>query len=125
MQEMKCSFSRVAKAMIMALGLTLTSSPVLGHSKSEETIPKDGAVLESAPDVIGVRFDRGIRITFIQLTDASGADYALERLSEAVELTNFQARPGALAPGAYKVEWRGVSEDGHPMKGGFSFVITE
>ncbi|HEU5359020.1 MAG TPA: copper resistance CopC family protein [Gemmatimonadales bacterium] len=30
---------------------------------------------------------------------------------------------GAMAPGAYRVLWRAMAADGHPMRGSFGFVL--
>jgi methionine-rich copper-binding protein CopC len=32
--------------------------------------------------------------------------------------------PRALAPGAYTVRWRGMADDGHPVRGAFGFTVA-
>ncbi|MEL6211890.1 MAG: copper resistance protein CopC [Pseudomonadota bacterium] len=39
--------------------------------------------------------------------------------------TDFVATPAALSTGEYTVEWRGLSGDGHPMQGSFSFTVAD
>ena len=40
-------------------------------------------------------------------------------------VTEFRALPPSDLPdGAYTVDWRGLSSDGHPMQGTFSFTIA-
>lgn len=95
------------------------------HSNKEKTTPADGAVLESAPEMIRMTFDQPMRITMVRLTDAGGDEVDVSRSDGATPLTEFEARPAALDPGTYSVEWRGLSDDGHPMKGSFSFEIAK
>src|SRR6056297_1005755 len=95
------------------------------HSNKEGTSPADGAVLQSAPDIIAMSFDRPMRITMVRLTDADGDEFDVSRSDGAAPLMEFEATPAELDPGAYTVEWRGLSDDGHPMKGSFAFEIAK
>ncbi|SDD86933.1 hypothetical protein SAMN04488239_11177 [Ruegeria marina] len=98
--------------------------PLLAHSDKESTIPADGAILERAPTHIEMTFDSPMRLTMVRLTDAEGGDIELQRSDGMAPVTQFQAVPATLLPGAYTVEWRGLSGDGHPMQGSFSFEIA-
>lgn len=109
----------------MFAAVLLAATPLLAHSKKETTSPADGAVLEAAPESIEMTFDSPMRITMVRLTDAGGADVELERSDGMAPVTQFEAVPAALLPGAYIVEWRGLSGDGHPMQGSFSFEIAD
>jgi methionine-rich copper-binding protein CopC len=106
-----------------AVGLPLVGA--LAHSKKETTTPADGAVLEAAPEVISMTFDSPMRVTMIRVTDANGSEIDLTRSDDMAPVTEFKALPAALKPGTYTVEWRGLSGDGHPMEGSFSFRIED
>ena len=94
------------------------------HSKSEKTEPADGATVK-AVETIAIDFDKPMRVTAIKLM-RNGAEAAIERETGMEPVTRFLARPGkGLTPGAYKVEWRGLSADGHPMNGAFSFTLAD
>lgn len=108
-----------------AAALALSAAAGWAHSKKEKTIPADGAVLEAAPETIGMTFDKPMRVTMLRLTDAEGAERAVTRSDGMAPVTAFEAAPAALGPGAYTVEWRGLAEDGHPMEGRFSFEIRD
>ena len=105
--------------------IVLVTTPILAHSNKESTVPADGAVLNGAPTHIEMTFDSPMRLTMVRLTDAAGADIALQRADGMAPVTHFQAVPAALRPGAYTVEWRGLSGVGHPMQGSFSFEIAD
>lgn len=107
--------------VVLVLGLSFGGA--LAHSKKEGTTPADGAVLSAAPAAIALRFDRSMRVTLIRLTDAEGAEHALTRTDKMAPVKDFRAVPEPLGPGSYSIEWRGLSGDGHPMSGSFSFEI--
>lgn len=118
-------FWRVCFAACCVIGAALAHDAAEAHSKQTSSMPADGAVLDAAPEMIGMTFDRPIRITFIRLTDEAGAEVPLDRDDAMAAVLEFAAAPEALAPGRYVVEWRGLSEDGHPMEGAFSFEVKE
>ena len=93
------------------------------HSRPETTAPADGEVVAATPAVIAVSFDKPMRVTFIELTNADGDAFALERTDEMAPVTRFEATTPPLPAGRYTVKWRGLSEDGHAMSGRFSFEV--
>jgi len=83
------------------LVLAATTTGALAHSKAEQTTPANEATVAEV-DAIEMRFDDPMRVTAITLT---GPDGDINR--------------------AYTVDWRGLSSDGHPMQGTFSFTIAD
>ena len=114
----------IPKTAMLALLLASTAGPAVAHSKKEGTQPADGAVLATPPEVIGMAFDMPMRVTLLSLTDQDATEYALTRTDNMQPVSEFVAAPDALPAGQYKVEWRGLAGDGHPMQGTFSFEIT-
>ncbi|WP_370398897.1 copper resistance CopC family protein [Sulfitobacter sp. JB4-11] len=93
------------------------------HSKTEQTTPASGATVE-AVEVIELRFDDPMRVTAISLSGPEG-EVAIERETDLDPVTQFRALPSVDLPtGAYTVDWRGLSSDGHPMRGTFGFVVA-
>ena len=119
----RSAFRRLATVIAGSLVALTISGAATAHSRQEGTVPKDGAILASAPPAITIRFDKPMRVTLIELTNADGAAFALERTDAMAPVTRFEATPVPLAAGRYTVRWRGLSEDGHPMSGRFSFEI--
>lgn len=105
--------------------LLALSAPALAHSQQQDTVPADGASVEAAPERIVLRFDHPARVTSIALTGEGGSvPLASEQGTDAV--TEYVAQPqDEIVPGAYEVEWRALSADGHPMEGGFGFSVAE
>jgi hypothetical protein len=98
------------------------ATSALAHSKSQSTTPADAATVASV-DTIEIRFQDPMLVTAISLTGPEGA-FDLERETGMDPVTEFRAVPATDLPsGAYTVDWRGLSVDGHPMQGTFSFSV--
>ena len=114
-------FRTTILAVVVAIGFV---SPAWSHSKKEGTTPTDGTTVQ-AVEAIEMRFDKPMRIITVTVTAGDG-DVPVERETGMEPVTEFRAAPvGTLAPGAYEVEWRGMSGDGHPMQGSFGFTVGE
>ena len=113
----------LASAVLVAIVMSLAGE-IRAHSKQETTFPEDGAVLAAAPDVVSVRFDAPMRVTMIRLTSEAGDTFELEGSDAMEPVTELRATPPPLPKGRYTVEWRGLSSDGHPMQGRFSFEVA-
>ena len=95
----------------------------MGHSKQETTVPANNAILKEAPAELVLNFDKPMRITKLALTDQAGKDYEVQRTDQMKHVLKLVAQLDPVPNGEYKVDWRGLSEDGHPMKGTFSFTV--
>ena len=115
----------LARAAVVAVGLSFAfaGAGAAAHSRPETTTPANGEVVAQAPALITISFDKPMRITRIELTNAGGDAFALERTDEMAPVTRFEATPPPLPAGRYTVKWRGLSADGHPMGGRFSFEV--
>lgn len=107
----------LAAAMVLAI-----TTGALAHSTQETTVPMDGADVREVTELV-LRFDQPMRITRIALSGSDG-EIGLSSDMGTNAVTEYVATPeGAVAPGEYEVEWRGLSADGHPMQGGYSFTV--
>lgn len=115
----------ISTAIAAFLALCMTSHAVFSHSTKQATRPADGAVLTASPEMIGMTFDMPMRVTLISLKDQDGTEHALTRQDNMEPVSVFDAVPPTLPIGSYRVEWRGLAEDGHPMQGTFSFEVSQ
>lgn len=113
------------KQIILAVGAALAmASAAHAHSKTEATTPAGGATVETV-EVIELRFDDPMRVTAIALSGPDG-DLEIVRETGLDPVTEFRAMPPENMPaGPYKVDWRGLSSDGHPMQGSFDFTVAD
>ncbi|MEL6588258.1 MAG: copper resistance CopC family protein [Pseudomonadota bacterium] len=111
--------------LILALAaMVALTTAALAHSKTDATTPAEGATVDTV-EVIAMRFDDPMRITAITLTGPDG-EVDLVRETGFDPVMEFRGMPGgAVAPGAYTVEWRGLASDGHPMQGSFGFTVAD
>lgn len=112
-------FSFLAKTT----GIALIATGALAHSDTEATTPADAATV-AVVETIEMRFDDPMRVTAVSVMGPQG-EVAIERQTGLDPVTEFRALPtGKLSEGAYTVEWRGLSADGHPMQGTFGFIVA-
>lgn len=112
-------------ALAACLLVFLQSQPAMAHSREPVSQPADGAVLTVSPGTISLQFDKPMRITLVTLTNGDGGTHELSRTDGMKPVTAFEAGVTQDLPaGHYRLEWRGLSSDGHPMVGGFSFDVA-
>ena len=122
--SMRAAILSTRVAVATALIAMMLPATAHAHSKSETTVPADGADVE-AVEAIEMRFDAPMRVIRVMLS-ADGDEVEIERETGMEPVTEFRAVPADdLSPGAYEVEWRGMSADGHPMQGTFGFTVVE
>ena len=105
--------------------LAVTATPLAqAHAKIESSQPKANSELASAPTEIRLQFNEVLEPAFskIELVGANESRVALPKI--AVDKVNpkvmFAAVP-ALKAGQYQVRWSAMTNDGHKVKGQFSF----
>jgi methionine-rich copper-binding protein CopC len=89
--------------------------------------PKDGAVLQQAPNEIRIWFSEPIKVALstVEVRDAAGKEVDRRdlRADEKEPALVRLSLAGGLGPGIYKVSWTAVAQDMHAGKGSFSFRV--
>lgn len=112
----------LAAAVLAMLGSTL---PAYAHNELRSTSPQSGQTVATAPTSIVLTFNEpGIAMgTQLAVRGPSGlVNSGPPRLIDNTVSQDLQ--PGAPA-GAYQVDWRVTSADGHPINGSFTFTATQ
>ena len=107
----------------IAVFLAMIGTSALAHSEKESMTPADGAVLESVPETLEMRFNDGMRLTKVEMTHAETHTEALDLGTQSGFVKEFSLPLTPMGPGMYHIEWRGLGVDGHPMNGVFSFEV--
>jgi methionine-rich copper-binding protein CopC len=96
--------------------------PASAHADLVSTDPVDGAVLEIAPTSITLSFNSKILegLAELAVTNSDG-ELVTGVIAESAQTTATAQWPVDLPGDSYKVAYRIVSEDGHPITGSFSF----
>lgn len=117
------TFKSLPAMGLAILALSLPGPIAWAHSMQRDSTPADGSVLDRSPATIEIRFTAPIRVTLLRLLDDAGNARPLERAGASAAVESVQVRPEPLPPGRYKVQWRGLSADGHPAQGGLAFEV--
>jgi copper transport protein len=108
-------------ALLLLVGLAREAS---AHASLVFADPRDGTVLEQAPQTVQLRFNESVTAGAVNLIDASGklrTDAVIEASDEAINV----ALPADLPKGTQIVSYRVISADGHPVAGSITFSIGE
>lgn len=83
--------------------------------------PADGSVVAAAPQMVVLRFNEVVAPTAVSLLDAAGKprDVAIRAVDQSVMVT----LPASLPRGTQVLNYRVVSQDGHPVAGSLLFSI--
>jgi methionine-rich copper-binding protein CopC len=116
-------------ALLIALLVFAFAGTAMAHSELVSSDPKDGAALAKAPTKITMVFSEELSPdgNLIKVMDAGGAqvdngDTTLD-LSDANRVTLTITLKSGLGDGAYKVDWKNMSTDGHSEEGSISFSV--
>jgi copper transport protein len=110
------------------LGGAAFPSVAFAHASVESTSPEAGSTVSQSPREITITFDQGISVPrgAVRILNEQAERIGTEK--PRVEATSGRSNTVSvgvpkLANGAYVVSWRAVSEDGHPIRGAFTFRV--
>ena len=107
----------------LAAAVLIFPLAVLAHAKLLSTSPAAGAKLAAAPQVLTLDFNESVQLAVLKVSSA-GKDVAVPYDSGS-SASHVAVPLPALAPGTYQVRWSALTvDDGHVVKGVFSFVIN-
>jgi copper transport protein len=95
------------------------------HTQLEASVPADGETLTRSPSQIRLEFNRAVDAGLgeVRLVAADGSGLTLTTERDPADDRVLLATPPALESGSYRVLWRLVADDGHPVTGEFAFVV--
>jgi methionine-rich copper-binding protein CopC len=113
----------VAFLAVGSVGLDVSSASAHAHIVS--TTPSNGSHVALAPSEITLVFSNSILDIgpTILVVDSAGANWASGQMATAGATVTQPVKAG-LPAGNYRVRWRVVSADGHPLSGTFDFTTT-
>lgn len=108
----------------IAAAVTLVAGPAAAHARLVSSNPAPHATVASTRTVSLTFSERSVpAFSSFDVVDSAGEKVAI-RVSASEDgktLTGTLARP--LAAGAYRVDWRIASSDGHRMTGSYTFSV--
>lgn len=109
-----------------ALLVGAAPSPALAHDGLVSARPAPDAALGTAPSAVELGFT-GEPLPLGTQVVVTGPDGAAVSAGPAQIRDTAVVQPlrDALPAGAYRVEWRSTSSDGHPLSGAYAFTVAE
>lgn len=122
---MKRTLAAGALALALLAPGAMLAPAALAHSELVSSDPADGAVLEAPPKSVSFTFNEPLMPDFVRFigTDPSGqtGDLPVSSVEGPTATINWPAEaPG----GEWTVNYRVVSQDGHPIEGGITFAYA-
>ncbi|VTR77194.1 copper resistance CopC family protein [Cellulomonas hominis] len=119
--------ARAALVSLIALGaLALAAAPASAHSGMTGSDPADGSTVDVAPDSVTLSFNEPPQSlgTEIVVIGPDGSTVS-EGATTVTDVTVSQPLGADRLAGAYSVQWRVTSADGHPLSGELAFTATD
>jgi hypothetical protein len=107
------------------VGLGVAALPASAHSRLLSSSPADGATVPTSPTELVLTFNEDINPQFVtvRVTDGEGGDVVgAEAAVDGPRVTVPVAEP--IAAGSYKITYRVVSADSHPISGSSTFTVA-
>jgi copper resistance protein C len=118
----------VVVGVLIGLGVVFVWAPAAGaHTALKATSPRDGGAIDAAPSRLLMEFTApilslGYRVV-VQGPDGEQYQAGTPLVSGGNKMTQPLKPLGP--PGEYRVEFRIVAYDGHPLTGGMRFTLTK
>ncbi len=111
------------KRILLACALVAASATAWSHARMDTTHPADGAVTAEVPSHVVLQFATPIRLTLVETTHPDHEPVRVDLGEDPAFAERFELPLADLGKGSYRVEWRGLSADGHIVQGAFAFEV--
>lgn len=121
---------RLALLLLLAAARPLAPaavSPVAVHATLVSSEPKANSRLAASPPQLRLVYSEPVEgsLARVTLVSRSGAAMKLVAGADPHDVNAVIARVDSVLAGGYRVEWRVVSADGHPVDGTFTFAVGD
>jgi copper resistance protein C len=116
---------RLVGLLLGTLGLlVLPAAPALAHTEQVSVSPTAGSSTTGSVPAVEIDFSDEVLpgLARVVVRDARGRDHVAGRV--AVLGGRVSARLEDIGPGRYRVDYRVVADDGHPVTGTYRFRVT-
>ena len=118
---------RLVFLTVLSASAALAVLPSTKHATLVSSEPAADSHLASPPTRVRLVYSEPIegKLAKVTIVPATAAPMVLRAGADPRDVHAVIAPVDALGPGTYKVEWRVVSADGHPVDGTFSFTVGD
>lgn len=111
-------------AALASAAVVATPAPAAAHAVLLGTAPAEGSVVTTVTTAVTLTFNEPVRAQFSTVAVTGPRDHAYSDGELSVRDTVVHQPVHPLRSGEYRVAWRVVSADGHPISGAFSFSVA-
>jgi copper resistance protein C len=121
--------SRALSLAIATIASVVMLTPIAAqaHAQLVSSDPQAGSVVNQLPEQVTLTFDQALLTVanpnHISVIDPMGMQIAADPVLKAPNIISSVISPSMLMAGVYKVSFRVVSADGHPVEGAFQFAL--
>ena len=122
------SLPNMKRLFVVTFSFLMITAPVASaHTAIVSSSPKSNAMLKASPKYISITFNEelieiaGKQVSKISLFNAKGKEIKLPKAQ--IVHKDIVVAVSKLPPSKYKVVYRVVSADGHPVSGSFFFWV--
>jgi methionine-rich copper-binding protein CopC len=123
-------FAKALAAIVLAISGVLPAHVAFAHAELESSNPEANSVIGAAPAVVALTF--GEKLLVIAGEDAANQIDVVNSANERVDNADYQVTGEVLtvslqpnlADDNYKITYRVVSTDGHPIEGVIEFEVS-
>jgi copper transport protein len=121
---------RPAALLLIAAFAALTSPSSAKHATLVSSEPAANSRLTTSPTRVRLVYSEPVegklaKVTLVPLVASAGTPIVLRAGADPRDVHAVIAPVDSLGAGTYKVEWRVVSADGHPVDGAFTFSVGD
>ena len=113
------------KNVLLAIILGLCATSALSHTSLSSTTPINKGVITKIPTEILFNFKGKIRLTRVEVNHTNYQSVDLDLSAHDGFIFDYAVPLVAMGNGAYSIDWRGLSADGHALNGSFNFIVEE
>ncbi len=105
------------------IAAVLLGAPAFGHAKLLLSAPAADAQVTGSPAMLTLTFNENVRLAMLKLS-IGGRDIPVTIDRAAAGTPTVTVKLPTLAAGKYDVQWSALTlDDGHVVKGGYSFSV--
>lgn len=122
---------RIRLVLVLAAALlpALAATPALAHDALQTTAPARDSTVTTAPETVSLTLSETptgggeMNFSVITVTDSTGTTLSDGKVN--VDGATISTAVAKGSNGPYKVLWRTVSSDGHPIEGSYTFTVQD
>ena len=111
------------KKYITILFAAITSMSAFAHTDLASSVPNKNAMLMESPEELAVTFEDKVRLVSLTVSNSKDEPVAIDFAPSMEASETFSYSLPVLMPSTYTVSWTIMGDDGHKMKGDFSFMV--